>query len=83
MTPPADSFPYVRINFNGTKRYRRFPFLPRVGDRINLTEQDEGISFALDVDAIWFDDNYGEEACEVMMNCTSVEETKIGKIHQR
>lgn len=63
----------VRLNFGGTKRYRKFPFLPRVGDRINVTDGET--SFSLDVDEVWFDDNYGEDTCDVQINCTIADET--------
>lgn len=66
----------IRINFNGVKRYRDFPFLPRVGDRINLT--DDGTMFCLDVQTVWFDDHYGEDACEVQLNCKVAEEHNVG-----
>jgi len=72
---------YVRINFNATKRYRAFPFLPRKGDRINLT--DDGIMFSMDVQAVWFDDHYGEDTCEVQLNCRVVEETNVGEGYER
>ena len=72
--PPMQA---VRINFNGVKRYRDFPFLPRKGDRINLTE--EGTMFCLDVSAVWFDDNYGEDACEVILNCSVAEQVHVGE----
>jgi hypothetical protein len=67
----------VRLNFNGAKRYRRFSFLPRVGDRVNVT--DDGTMFCLDVNAVWFDDRYGEDECEVQLNCRGAEEHHVGK----
>ena len=65
----------VRINFNSTKRYRNFAFLPRIGDRLNIT--DDGTTFCMDVDLVWFDDHYGEDACEANLNCTVKEEFSI------
>lgn len=62
----------IRLNFNGVKRYRNFPFLPRIGDRINIT--DDGTMFCLDVENVWFDDHYGEDTCKVQLNCTIAEE---------
>ena len=67
----------IRINFRGIKRYRNFPFLPRVGDRINVT--DDGTMFCLDVEAVWFDDHYGEDECEVQLNCRVAEEVQVGQ----
>ena len=67
----------VRINFNSTKRYRDFAFLPRIGDRINIT--DDETMFCLDVVSVWFDDHYGEDACEVNLNCSVAEESHVGK----
>ena len=78
----ADQYPSVRINFGGTKRYRQFPFLPRVGDRINTTDPDGAMTYALDVDAVWFDDNYGDSRCEVILNCSMAEESKLGKMQE-
>jgi len=75
MTDEKLSFHNVRINFNSTKRYRRFAFLPRVGDRINLT--DDGTQFHMDVDSVWFDDHYGERDFEVNLNCTVKEESAV------
>jgi len=71
IDPPFHS---VRINFNGVKRYRDFPFLPHIGDRINLTDKDVSESYSLIVESVWFDDDYGENEVEVNLNCRMLED---------
>lgn len=65
----------VRLNFSGTKRYRNFAFLPREGDRINISE--DGEIHNLVVVSIWFDDHYGEDNCETNLNCSIAGTQKI------
>jgi hypothetical protein len=76
MTKGGPPLHIVRLNFNGVKRYRSFPFLPRIGDRVNIT--DDGTMFCLDVQAVWFDDHYGEDECEVQLNCRAAEQHSVG-----
>ena len=77
MTERAEIKPHhVRINFNSTKRYRSFHFLPRKGDRIDITDKETMFHFV--VEAVWFDDHYGEHHCDVQLNCRTVEEREIG-----
>ncbi|RZA17751.1 MAG: hypothetical protein EOP02_21045 [Proteobacteria bacterium] len=56
-------------------------FLPRVGDRISITDQEDSVQYALDVVGVWFDDNYGDDHIEVVVQCDVAGQTSVATDH--